>query len=70
MLNAKVRIVFQMDAIETFIFPCLDSCKVNNGGCGAYATCSKCESSGTVICTCKKGYTNVGTDKDVKCEGY
>ena len=47
----------------------IDSCNVNNGNCDPYATCSHEAETFAVICTCKTGYTNVGTDKNVKCEG-
>ena len=46
-----------------------DSCNVNNGNCDPYATCSHDRETFAVVCKCKTGYTNVGTMKEVKCEG-
>ena len=47
----------------------IDSCKVNNGECDKNAKCSHDQATFAVVCTCKTGYTNVGTDGKVKCEG-
>ncbi|CAF4407993.1 unnamed protein product, partial [Rotaria magnacalcarata] len=47
------------------IFP--DSCTVNNGDCGSYATCSHEAITNAAICTCKAGYTNTGTPLNVVC---
>ena len=46
-----------------------DSCNVNNGGCDKNAACTHDSKTFAVICTCKTGYTNVGTEGVVKCEG-
>ena len=46
-----------------------DSCTVNNGGCDKNADCSHDKTTFAVVCTCKTGYTNVGTPTAVKCEG-
>ena len=46
-----------------------DSCKVDNGGCDENADCSHDAKSYAVICTCKNGYTNVGKDQKIVCEG-
>ena len=47
----------------------VDSCKVNNGGCDKHADCTHDSKTFAVVCTCKTGYTNVGTGGVVKCEG-
>ena len=47
----------------------LDSCNVNNGGCDKNADCSHDKTTFAVVCTCKTGYSNVGTDGIVKCDG-
>ena len=52
-----------------FIVFCLDSCKVNNGGCHKNADCSHDKTTFAVVCTCKTGYTNVGGKDRVICEG-
>lgn len=68
MLDVKVNLT--MGKIEIYnIFTISDSCRVNNGGCGTYATCSHCLKSGRIICKCKTGYTNVGTENQFNCEG-
>ena len=46
-----------------------DSCDVNNGGCDKNADCSHCGKTNGVICTCKNGFTNVGTADKVVCKG-
>ena len=46
-----------------------DSCNVNNGGCDKNADCSHDKGTFAVVCTCKTGYTNVGTGTTVKCDG-
>ena len=46
-----------------------DSCNVDNGNCDSYATCSHETSTFAVVCTCKTGYTNIGTERNVVCEG-
>ncbi|CAF2100973.1 unnamed protein product [Rotaria magnacalcarata] len=45
-----------------------DSCTLNNGDCGSYATCSHNTTTNAVICTCKVGYTNTGSDTNVVCK--
>ena len=47
----------------------LDSCQVNNGGCDPCATCSHDAATNSVVCTCKTGYTNTGSDSTVVCTG-
>lgn len=47
----------------------VDSCEVNNGGCGANTICSHDQSTFAVKCTCKPGFTNVGTGSVVTCKG-
>ena len=47
----------------------LDTCSVNNGGCDTNAACSYDSSCNAVKCTCKTGYTNVGTGSNVVCKG-
>ena len=42
---------------------------MNNGGCDKNAACTHDKDSFAVVCTCKTGYTNVGTATAVKCEG-
>ena len=46
-----------------------DSCQVNNGGCDSNAICSHDGTSNAVKCTCKTGYSNVGSDSNVVCKG-
>lgn len=46
-----------------------DSCQVNNGGCETNAICSHDETTFAVICTCKIGFTNVGLNSNVTCQG-
>ena len=43
------------------------SCLVKNGGCDQNATCTHAKATFAVQCTCKTGYTNVGTDSNVVC---
>lgn len=52
-----------------FYFQPLDSCVVNNGGCGANAICSHDSTTNACKCTCKTGYTNTGSDPSVVCTG-
>lgn len=47
----------------------LDSCNVNNGGCDKNAVCSHDNTTSAIICTCKTGYTNIGTGGTVACGG-
>lgn len=51
------------------LFNFSDSCTVSNGGCDPNAACSHDKDSNAVVCTCKTGYTNVGTDGTVVCKG-
>lgn len=48
---------------------CIDSCLVKNGGCDKNADCSHDSKTNAVICTCKTGYTNTGSDSNVICTG-
>ena len=66
--NVKVS---QIRTYSSMYIDCVtsDSCNVNNGGCDKYATCSHDSTTFAVVCTCKTGYTNVGTGSTVKCEG-
>ena len=48
---------------------CTDSCLVKNGGCDGNATCSHNTTTNAVVCTCKTGYTNTGSDSKVICTG-
>ncbi|CAF4420487.1 unnamed protein product, partial [Rotaria magnacalcarata] len=45
------------------------SCQVNNGGCDSNAGCSHDASTNVVVCSCKNGYVNSGTDSLIKCTG-
>ena len=47
----------------------LDSCQVNEGGCDLNAICSHNTTTNAVICTCKAGYTNSGSQSTVVCKG-
>ena len=68
--NVKVCTIININhAYKYNSLPSSDSCNVNNGGCDPYATCSHCKTTFAVVCTCNKGYTNVGTGGIVKCEG-
>ena len=56
--------------------PTLDSsrivvvcCNINNGGCDVNAFCSQNRTSNTLTCTCKLGFTNVGSATNVTCKG-
>lgn len=55
--------------VDQMRFYHLDSCTVNNGGCDANAACTHDASTNAVVCTCKTGYTNVGTNGNVVCQG-
>lgn len=46
-----------------------DSCLKDNGGCDKNAACSHDQSTNAVKCTCKIGYTNVGSESNVTCTG-
>lgn len=46
-----------------------DSCKVKNGGCDQNALCSHADDTFDIVCKCKTGYTNTGSEKAVRCEG-
>ena len=52
-----------------FFFRVSDSCLVQNGGCDVNAACSHDAKCFAVVCTCKTGYTNVGKDVKVVCQG-
>ena len=52
-----------------FCFSLSDSCKVNNGNCDENADCSHDTVTFAVICTCKNGYSNTGTNAVVRCTG-
>lgn len=52
-----------------FLLSFLDSCLVNNGNCDVNADCSHDTATFGVVCTCKKGYSNTGTNGVVKCTG-
>lgn len=45
----------------------VDSCRVNNGGCGPNAVCSYDPKTNAPICTCKTGYINTGSKGNVVC---
>lgn len=45
----------------------IESCQVNNGGCGVNAVCSYNPKTNAPICTCKAGYVNTGTNTSVVC---
>ena len=47
----------------------IDACEVNNGGCDANAVCSHDAKTNAAKCTCKTGYTNVGSASNVICKG-
>lgn len=47
----------------------LDSCKIDNGGCPEFSTCFHDDQTNAVKCNCNTGYTNVGTDCHVQCQG-
>lgn len=46
-----------------------DSCLVMNGGCDTNAVCSHDATTNACKCTCKTGYTNVGSGTNVVCKG-
>jgi hypothetical protein len=46
-----------------------DSCQVNSGGCDVNAICSHDNTTNAVVCTCRPGFTNTGTNDNVKCTG-
>ena len=47
----------------------IDSCLVKNGGCDCNAVCSHDSKTNAVLCNCKTGYTNTGSDSNVICTG-
>lgn len=57
------------NSTSTYFPTSTDSCQVNNGGCDPNAVCSHEETTNAVKCTCKTGYTNVGTGSTVVCKG-
>ena len=66
---SAVKVTYQpmLSVKSQSLFP--DSCTVDNGGCDKNAICSHDKGTFAVVCTCKTGYTNVGTGATVKCEG-
>ena len=52
-----------------FIGQPMDACKYNNGGCDPNADCTQRPKCGTIVCTCKIGYTNVFEDGKLSCKG-
>ena len=69
--NVKVSIIYRRfgSAAQALFSYTIDSCNVNNGGCDKNAVCSHDKATFAVVCTCKTGYTNVGSDNTVKCDG-
>lgn len=47
----------------------LDSCQVENGGCGSCGICSHEPTTNAVKCTMKTGYTNTGSGSTIVCTG-
>ena len=47
----------------------LDSCTINNGGCGDNTICSHDSATYAVRCRCKIGYTNTGSSARLNCTG-
>ena len=71
-LNVKVIAIGYTQVIQCLliILYCIsDSCQVNNGGCGDNAICSHDDVTDAVKCTCKIGFTNVGSSSAVVCKG-
>ena len=68
-LLAQVNIFMEQHWIQMFLSARLDSCTVKNGGCDVNAICSHDSKTNAVVCTCKTGYTNTGTDPTVICTG-
>ena len=58
-----------ISSIITFRYWIVDSCLVNNGGCGINATCSHDDTTDAVRCTCKTGFINIGSSSAVMCRG-
>lgn len=68
--SAKVKFFFTNFIFKTIpLLSFIDSCTVNNGGCDSNADCSHQTKTFAVVCTCKTGYTNVGKDGSVVCQG-
>ena len=47
----------------------VDSCQVENGGCGSCGICSHDPTTNAVKCTIKTGYTNTGYGSTIVCTG-
>lgn len=47
----------------------VDSCRVNNGGCPENSKCAHDDSTNACTCTCKVGYTDMGSASNVMCVG-
>lgn len=47
----------------------LDTCLIDNGGCNINSICSRDETTGSIKCICKIGYTNTGSETSVNCTG-
>lgn len=47
----------------------LDSCLVNNGGCGSNAVCSHESTTFAVRCACRTGFVNTGNTTNMVCTG-
>ncbi|CAF1336590.1 unnamed protein product [Rotaria magnacalcarata] len=45
----------------------LDTCTINNGGCDPNAACTHDKPTNAVVCKCRTGFTNTGTDESVVC---
>ena len=66
--SVKVCLTFAM-RVTSYINFSLETCQVNNGGCDANALCSYDGTKKMVVCTCKTGYTNTGSNSTVVCTG-
>ena len=58
-----------LEHYSSVLFSSADSCLVSNGGCGTNAVCSHDPTTFAVVCTCKTGFTNVGSSSNVTCQG-
>ena len=47
----------------------IDACQVKNGECDLNAICSHDGITNAIICTCKTGYVNTGSQSNVTCTG-
>lgn len=61
--------VIVIQCLIIILYYIIDSCQVNNGGCGDNAICSHDDVSDAVKCTCKIGFTNVGSSSAIVCKG-